>query len=55
NERSVSKRVKIGLAVMITWLLMPLLPAVNVTLFSPEGFLLPMNDPSANVSKSVWR
>jgi flagellar biosynthetic protein FliR len=40
NERSVSKRVKIGLAVMITWLLMPLLPAVNVTLFSPEGFLL---------------
>jgi flagellar biosynthetic protein FliR len=40
NERSVSKRVKIGLAVMITWLVMPLLPAVNVTLFSPPGFLL---------------
>jgi len=40
NERSISKRVKIGLAVMITWLVMPLLPAVNVTLFSPPGFLL---------------
>ncbi|THB85108.1 flagellar type III secretion system protein FliR [Pantoea allii] len=40
NERSISKRVKIGLAVMITWLVMPLLPAVNVTLFSPAGFLL---------------
>ena len=40
SERSVSKRVKIGLAVMITWLLMPLLPAVNVTLFSPAGFWL---------------
>lgn len=40
SERTVSNRVKIGLAVMITWLLMPLLPPVEVTLFSPAGFWL---------------
>lgn len=40
SERTVSKRVKIGLAVMITWLMMPLLPPVEVTLFSPAGFWL---------------
>lgn len=38
SERSISNRVKIGLAVMITWLLMPMLPPVEVTLFSPAGF-----------------
>ena len=40
SERAISKRVKIGLAVMITWLLMPMLPPVEVTLFSPAGFWL---------------
>lgn len=40
SERTVSNRVKIGLAVMITWLMMPLLPPVEVTLFSPAGFWL---------------
>ncbi|ARF49976.1 MULTISPECIES: flagellar biosynthetic protein FliR [Pantoea] len=40
SERAISKRVKIGLAAMITWLLVPLLPPVNVTLFSPAGFML---------------
>ena len=38
SERSISKKVKIGLAVMITWLLVPSLPPVNVTIFSANGF-----------------
>jgi len=40
SERSISKRVKVGLAVLITWLMVPTLPAVEVTLFSPAGFWL---------------
>ncbi|WP_130835326.1 flagellar biosynthetic protein FliR [[Erwinia] mediterraneensis] len=40
GERNISKRVKLGLGVMITWLLMPLLPPVEVTLFSPAGLWL---------------
>ncbi|ADD77474.1 FliR [Pantoea ananatis LMG 20103] len=40
SEKAVSKRVKIGLAAMITWILIPNLPPVNVTLFSPAGFML---------------
>lgn len=40
SEHSVSKKVKIGLAVMITWILAPTLPPVNVTLFSVGGFWL---------------
>lgn len=40
SERNISKRVKVGLSVMITWLLIPLLPPVEVTLFSPAGFWL---------------
>ncbi|ARJ43236.1 flagellar biosynthetic protein FliR [Pantoea alhagi] len=40
SERAVSKKVKIGLAVMITWILAPQLPPANVTLFSVGGFWL---------------
>lgn len=40
SERTISKRVKIGLAVLMTWLMVPTLPAVEVTLFSPAGFWL---------------
>ena len=40
SERAVSKKVKIGLAVMITWILAPQLPATQVTLFSVGGFWL---------------
>lgn len=40
SERAVSKKVKIGLAVMITWILAPQLPPTNVTLFSVGGFWL---------------
>ncbi|WP_075183532.1 flagellar biosynthetic protein FliR [Pantoea sp. 1.19] len=40
SERQVSHKVKIGLAAMITWLLAPGLPVVPVTLFSPAGFWL---------------
>ncbi|MGD8105670.1 flagellar biosynthetic protein FliR [Pantoea sp. FN0302] len=40
SERAVSKKVKIGLAVMITWILAPQLPPTNVTLFSVDGFWL---------------
>lgn len=40
SERTISNRVKIGLAVLITWLMVPALPAVEVTLFSPAGFWL---------------
>lgn len=38
SEKSISKRVKIGLGVMITYVLIPSLPATNVTLFSVGGF-----------------
>ncbi|PKH24742.1 flagellar biosynthetic protein FliR [Enterobacterales bacterium CwR94] len=38
SERAVSRKVKIGLALMITWLLLPGLPVTPVTLFSPAGF-----------------
>ncbi|MEZ3499015.1 flagellar biosynthetic protein FliR [Pantoea sp. KPR_PJ] len=40
SERAISKRVKVGLAGLITWLMLPTLPAVEVTLFSPAGFWL---------------
>lgn len=40
SERSVSKKVKIGLAVMITCILAPQLPPTTVTLFSVGGFWL---------------
>ncbi|AIX51515.1 flagellar biosynthetic protein FliR [Pantoea eucrina] len=38
NERNIPKRVKVALAFVITWILLPLLPPVDVTLFSPAGF-----------------
>lgn len=38
NERNIPKRVKIGLALVIAWILLPSLPPVDVTLFSPAGF-----------------
>ena len=31
SERAISKKVKIGLALMITWLVAPTLPATDVT------------------------
>ncbi|MDF7658622.1 flagellar biosynthetic protein FliR [Erwiniaceae bacterium L1_54_6] len=40
SEKSIPNRVKIGLALLTTWILMPLLPSVNVTLFSAAGFWL---------------
>lgn len=40
SERTISNKVKLGLAVMITWLMMPLLPPVEVSLFSAAGFWL---------------
>lgn len=40
SEKSISKRVKIGLGVMITWVLVPNLPVTNVTIFSVTGFWL---------------
>jgi len=40
SERSVSRKVKIGLAFMITWLLVPMLPPSQVTLFSVGGLWL---------------
>ncbi|AUX93896.1 flagellar biosynthetic protein FliR [Mixta gaviniae] len=40
SEHSISKKVKIGLALMITWILAPELPPTNVTLFSVGGFWL---------------
>ncbi|CCP06943.1 Flagellar biosynthetic protein fliR [Erwinia amylovora MR1] len=33
SEKSISRKVKIGLGVMITWVLIPSLPPTNVTLF----------------------
>ncbi|MGB7803067.1 flagellar biosynthetic protein FliR [Buttiauxella sp.] len=40
SERSISKKVKIGLGLMITWIIAPTLPAANVTIFSAAGFWL---------------
>lgn len=40
SEKSISKKVKIGLGVMITYVLLPSLPPTNVTLFSVGGFWL---------------
>ncbi len=40
SERSISKKVKIGLALMITWIVAPTLPMSGVTIFSPSGFWL---------------
>ncbi|WNN42860.1 MULTISPECIES: flagellar biosynthetic protein FliR [Winslowiella] len=40
SERSVSRKVKVGLAFMITWLLVPMLPPSQVTLFSVGGLWL---------------
>lgn len=40
SEKSIPNRVKIGLAVLTTWILMPLLPPVDVTLFTAAGFWL---------------
>lgn len=38
SENTVNSKVKLGLAIMITWLLVPVLPATHVTLFSYTGF-----------------
>ncbi|MCT4702166.1 flagellar type III secretion system protein FliR [Enterobacteriaceae bacterium H20N1] len=40
SERAISKKVKIGLALMITWIVAPSLPMSNVTIFSAAGFWL---------------
>ena len=40
SERSISKKVKIGLGLMITWIIAPTIPAANVTIFSAAGFWL---------------
>ena len=40
SERAISKKVKIGLALMITWIVAPTLPATEVTIFSAAGFWL---------------
>jgi len=40
SERAIGRKVKVGLAFMITWLLVPMLPPVQVTLFSVGGFWL---------------
>jgi flagellar biosynthetic protein FliR len=40
SEKAISKKVKIGLGVMITYALVPSLPPTNVTLFSVGGFWL---------------
>ncbi len=40
SERAISKKVKIGLALMITWIVAPTLPPTGVTLFSAQGFWL---------------
>lgn len=40
SERAIAKRVKISLALMITFIIAPNLPATGVTLFSPMGFWL---------------
>lgn len=38
GERVISKRVKIGLAFMITWIVAPSIPASSVPIFSVAGF-----------------
>ncbi|WP_034915688.1 MULTISPECIES: flagellar biosynthetic protein FliR [Erwinia] len=40
SEKAISRKVKLGLGVMITWVLIPSLPPVNMTLFSVGGFWL---------------
>jgi flagellar biosynthetic protein FliR len=40
SERAISKKVKIGLALMITWIVAPTLPSTGVTIFSAQGFWL---------------
>jgi flagellar biosynthetic protein FliR len=40
SERAISKKVKIGLALMITWIVAPTLPATGITIFSAQGFWL---------------
>ncbi len=40
SEKSISKKVKIGLALMITWIVAPTLPTSGVTIFSAAGFWL---------------
>lgn len=42
SEKSISKKVKLGLGLMITWVLIPTLPPVNVSIFSIGGFWLLM-------------
>lgn len=38
SEKSIPKRVKVGLAVLTTWIVIPVLPPVEVTLFTPAGY-----------------
>ncbi|MEL4014741.1 flagellar biosynthetic protein FliR [Dryocola clanedunensis] len=40
SERAISKKVKIGLGLMITWIVAPTLPSSGVTIFSVAGFWL---------------
>ncbi|WP_130098763.1 flagellar biosynthetic protein FliR [Siccibacter turicensis] len=40
SERMIPKRVKIGLGIMITVIIAPNLPVTGVTIFSPQGFWL---------------
>ncbi len=40
SEKSISKKVKLGLGLMITWVLIPTLPPVNVSIFTIGGFWL---------------
>lgn len=42
SERTIPKRVKVGLAIMITVIIAPGLPVTGVTIFSPQGFWLAM-------------
>lgn len=38
SEKAIPRRVKIGLAILTIWMVLPLLPPVEVTLFTPAGF-----------------
>ena len=49
SERSVPKRVKLGLAMMITFAIAPSLPANDVPVFS-----LPLCEPLAKLSVCKW-
>ncbi|KGT96028.1 flagellar biosynthesis protein FliR [Erwinia typographi] len=40
SEKAISRKVKVGLGLMITYVLLPSLPPTNVTLFSVGGFWL---------------